>query len=268
MELFNLQCLLLLDILNPNKLMVILRKKYSLITITETWFAYSKQFSLGNMFYPMAFFHIKNRESKLFGIKRPSHTIENSLLPDINQIFSGFTKNIRSAIAKAEEACINVRFHNDIEGFVKFYNAFANSKGIPLTSKRRLLEIGNHLQLSFATSGDQILAAHSLLMDEEEGIVRILWGGSARLQKDVDNIKVGLANKLLYFSEMIYFKEQGIKIYDWGGYAKDTTDVSLAGINNFKKQYGGEVVECHNYYSISYFLLQKLAGIFGILGKG
>ena len=61
--------------------------------------------------------------------------------------------------------------------------------------------------------------------------------------------------------DIFYFKEKGFKIYDFGGFAKDTNDESLKGINNYKLLFGGKVVPCTDYYSYNYWLLKKIAKI-------
>ena len=46
---------------------------------------------------------------------------------------------------------------------------------------------------------------------------------------------------------------------DFGGYAENTDNKSLQGINEFKLSFGGHKVECENYQSLPYFLLNKIA---------
>lgn len=42
------------------------------------------------------------------------------------------------------------------------------------------------------------------------------------------------ANRCLHWQGIRYFKQQGFHNYDWGGYALNTTDPTLQGINRFK----------------------------------
>lgn len=240
-------------------------KKYYFIKVHESWFDY--KFNLADLFYINAYLHIKDITKKPLAIRNTTYTLENDLEQDINKIFSGFTRNIKTGICRAERAGITVCFNKNISGFVEFYNAFAAKKKIPLISEKRLEEIGGQLLLGFALYEGRILAAHSYVIDEDVSIMRIFWGCSARLENNEDKDKASLGNKLLYFKSMIYFKEMGIKTYDWGGYAYNTKDKQLLGINNFKKQYGGRIVACRNYLSVGYFVLHMIAGILGLLGK-
>jgi len=50
----------------------------------------------------------------------------------------------------------------------------------------------------------------------------------------MDRNLVGRANKYLTVKNILHFKEEGYKTFDFGGYAKDTSDESLKGINNYK----------------------------------
>jgi len=69
----------------------------------------------------------------------------------------------------------------------------------------------------------------------------------------MDRNLVGRANKYLTVKNILHFKEEGYKTFDFGGYAKDTSDESLKGINNYKLLFGGTVVE-----SVKLFFLQLL----------
>ncbi|MEI2749887.1 MAG: hypothetical protein V9E88_14145 [Ferruginibacter sp.] len=53
------------------------------------------------------------------------------------------------------------------------------------------------------------------------------------MKNSIDKL-IGMANKLLTAKDIGYFKEQGYKMMDFGGYAENTEDKSLKGINDFK----------------------------------
>ena len=99
------------------------------------------------------------------------------------------------------------------------------------------------------------------------GIVRHHHAATRRLDEQVDKNLIGRANKYLTVKNILYFKEQGYATFDFGGYAKDTTNESLKGINNYKLLFGGTVVECVNYFSYTYWFFKKLSGLLGMRGK-
>jgi hypothetical protein len=245
--------------------MINICKKYYIFNIYEDWFDYHPD--LGDIFGLKCTLHIKTGKRVRFGIKKISYTVHIPLDRDPSQILASFPKNTRADIRKAEEENgITTYFHNDISGFVEFYNGFASKKKLPLVTYDRVTELGESLRLSYAIYNGEITAAHSYIMDKEQSIVRAFWSGTKRLESDTKSIIVGRANKYLHYKDMLYFKEQGINMYDFGGYAMNTKNEELVGVNNFKMKFGGEVVPCINYYSIGYILFRQVGKLFGLIG--
>ncbi|WP_394754276.1 hypothetical protein [Crenothrix sp.] len=233
-------------------------KKFSYVKVTETWFTY--KFNFRDLFTLNAYLHIKDAENqKIFGIQDNSCTVELKLDSDIETIFANFRPTLRRDIKNSQKELVECHFRDDkIDEFVSFHNAFANSKKIWLTSKSRIEEMGDNIKMSFATLNGQTLAVHSYLVDEEVGIARLLHSASNRLDENIDKNLTGRAGKLLTYKDIIFFKEAGYKIMDFGGYADNTEDKSLKGINEFKLSFGGEKVTCVNYYSIPHYVLKKI----------
>ena len=126
--------------------------------------------------------------------------------------------------------------------------------------------MAGNLQMGFALLDGEIIAAHTYLVDKELGIARLWHSASKRFDEKYDSYLVGRANKMLTYQEIIFFKEKGYKIFDFGGYNTDSQN--LQGINSFKLSFGGEVVPCYNYVSVWHFLFKKVAGKIGVLGQG
>lgn len=55
--------------------------------------------------------------------------------------------------------------------------------------------------------------------------------------------KLGRANRLHHWQDILHFKDTGISTYDFGGWYDGTTDQERLRINKFKEQFGGEVVK-------------------------
>jgi len=218
---------------------------------------------MSDIFSLKAYFFVKDlRQKRIWGIKTTTYTIENSLLKDTDVIFSGFSATTRYDIRRAEKEGIDYRFQNDIDGFVRFYNAFAHERNIPPTSRQRMIEMGENLKLSFALLNGQIVSAHSYITDKEVGTVRFYQSASSRFDRSYDPSRIGRANKLLQYKDMLNFKEQGYKVYDFGGYSEKTRDKGLIGINHYKLSFGGKITTCYNCYSISYYLIMRVAEFF------
>ena len=245
--------------------MVTYKKKYGIIKVTESWFG-CKQ-GISNLVGLKAYLHIRCATRVPLAIKDVTYTIEIPLDKEKDELLASFPKNLRTDIRKAEEDQITTYFHNNIAGFANFYNEFAAKKQVHPISVKRLTELGDTLMMSYAVRDGKIISAHSYILDRKESIVRAFRSATIRLEEEVNCIRVGRANKLLHFKDMIFFKEQGIKIYDFGGYAMNTQNEQLKGINNFKLKFGGDIVVCKNYYSIPYMILRCIGRKLGILGE-
>ena len=241
-------------------------KKIFFFNVYESWFTYRYKF--WDIFSLNVFLHLKNSENKKIpAVRHNSYTIELNLEQDTNVIVSNFSKQIRQQIKIAEGEGTTCYFHKEIDQFVSFFNDFAIKKNTFTTTKEKIIAMGDTIKMSFAVNNGQILAAHSYLVDSELGIVRHLHSATKRLDEQYDRNLIGRANKYLTVKDIFYFKEMGYKIFDFGGYAKDTKDESLKGINNYKLLFGGTIVMCVDYYSYNYWLLKKASKILGLSGK-
>lgn len=238
-------------------------KKIYFKQIQESWF--DGKISFWDLFSFKAVYHLKTKR-EMWGIKEITHTIELDLEQDKQTIFSNFSKSYRQQIRKAEEDGITIETNSDVETFVEFFNRFAVRKGTFSTSRDRTIEKKNYLVISFAKHNEKIIAAHSYLIDRDLKILRHHQTSTARFEDNLNKNFVGQANKYLLATNLIAFKDEGFKIFDFGGYANKTTDESLLGINNYKLKFGGKIVECKNYYSVPYWILKKIGGIFGNKG--
>lgn len=238
-------------------------KKIYFKKIQESWF--DGQISFWDLFSFKAVYHLKIKKV-MWGIPEVTHTLELDLEQEKQTIFSNFSKSYRQQIRKAEEDGVTIETNSDIETFVEFFNRFAAKKGTFSTSKNRIIEKKNYLLLSFAKHNEKIVAAHSYLIDRDLKISRHYQTATARFEDNLNKNLVGEANKYLLATNLIGFKDEGFKVFDFGGYANNTADESLLGINNYKLKFGGKIVECKNYYSVPYWLLKKFGRLFGNKG--
>lgn len=238
-------------------------KKIYFKQIQESWF--DGNIGFWDLFSFKAVYHLKTKRA-MWAIEEITHTIELDLEQDKQTIFSNFSKSYRQQIRKAEEDGITIETNNDIETFVEFFNKFAVKKGTFSTSTDRIIEKKDYLVISIAKHNNIILAAHSYLIDRDLKILRHYQTSNTRFEDNLNKNFVGQANKYLLATNLIKFKAEGFKIFDFGGYANNTTDESLLGINNYKLKFGGKIVECKNYYSLPFWILKKIGGLFGSKG--
>jgi lipid II:glycine glycyltransferase (peptidoglycan interpeptide bridge formation enzyme) len=244
--------------------MVRFLKNFGKFNVHEVWFADEKKFV--DTFKLSVYMHPQKNSGCFFGLKNYSYTIENDLSLSLHEIFENCSKTVKIEVKQAQKQQVQCFFSNDIEAFVSFYNDFAKERQIDATSAKRLTEMLANLQLSFVTLDGIIVAAHGYLVDEQQKIVRLMLSASKRLSSVENKQQVGKINKLLHWHDFEYFKKQGFLKYDFGGFAKDTVDKGLDGINKFKQSFGGRIVLCKNVASIPYTALKKIAGLFGKLG--
>lgn len=93
----------------------------------------------------------------------------------------------------------------------------------------------NQARLLLAEYGEQLLAGIFVGLLGKQAIY--LYGASSNEQRDL------MPNYLLHWEAMRWAKQQGATEYDlWGLPATDNDDEAMAGVNRFKRGWGGEVV--------------------------
>ncbi len=177
------------------------------------------------------------------------HTILIDLQQDDEALLAGMSKNMRSQLRKAEPGLM-LELETKPDDFLSFYNAFARGKGLKELSASDLDKPAGTLALYRVSLEGKVLTQHAYLLDQQESRARFLYGGSARLEEGVDTSLLGRANRWAHWQELRTFREQGIKTFDFGGYAWQTTDPAKQGINQFKEAFGGSVVQENTYNSL------------------
>ncbi|NNM67406.1 MAG: hypothetical protein HKM06_05300 [Spirochaetales bacterium] len=195
-------------------------------------------------------------------IKDEHYTILIDLTQNEEALVAGMNKNTRTQLKKAEGDGFVWSYETNLESFRTFFNAFAKEKGLKSLESDVLQSEKDALSIGKVEWQGRVLAAHAYLVDRKECRARFLYGASARLEDGVEPNLAGRANRLAHFSEIQDFKRQGLKAFDFGGYAKDTSDLQKQGINQFKESFGGVVVEESNYDSVWVALAKLFQGKF------
>lgn len=128
--------------------------------------------------------------------------------------------------------------------YIRFFNDFAKTKN------RGTVSFSDYEQ--FLTAGNICVRC---IKDNETGEPLVMHcyvvsDGKARLHQSASLFRnnedkearnrVGRVNKFLHLDDMLYFKEQGIPYYDFGGWYGGNTDTEKLSINKFKEAFGGE----------------------------
>ncbi len=191
--------------------------------------------------------HYHQREAPIANARTTSFL---SLITDLSvgqdAIFDQFNKDCRYRIRRVESKDgLRMEFTTDPEGrldeFRAFFDAFARQKSIEPADRQWLIAACRARQLALASisQNDEVLVWHAHVMS----------GNTARLQHSASSFRnrdndyralIGRANRWLHWKEMMQFKEMGFQRYDWGGLFEDESDSGRAGVNSFKKAFGGK----------------------------
>jgi lipid II:glycine glycyltransferase (peptidoglycan interpeptide bridge formation enzyme) len=124
--------------------------------------------------------------------------------------------------------------------FCAFFDEFAKQKSHE-PSDRQWLQAAckaGQLLLTSASRNGEVLVWHAHLLCGTATWLQ--YSGSCFRDKQTDyRSLVGRANRWLHWKDMLWFKEMGVSRYDWGGLFQDESTPERAGINAFKKSFGG-----------------------------
>ena len=188
------------------------------------------------------FFIVANRQTRLIDLTQP-----------FEQIFQDFGFYNRRNIRRTSKNNLKFSTITSMKEFVDFYNTFAAKKHLELLNLNNLKKIPC-FTITKITKEEETLAMHFYLTDKNISLVRGFYGASIRLDNSADTKLASLANRYLHYKDLEYFKENGFTTYDWGGTAEHTKKKTNHRIDEFKKQFGGYIVDEYQYESILHFL--------------
>jgi hypothetical protein len=207
----------------------------------------------------LAFYYHCRRLDHLAGFTRtPKFTKLIDLTCGEEGISAGFNKSTRYELRRAERENLALGTVNDPAVFADFYDGFAASKQHEPINRADLACYWPNTVVLQAERNGEPLVMHSYLIDRKAGRGLMLHSAS-QFRDTADNEErrlVGRANRHLHHQAMIWMHQEGLRSYDFGGYAHNTTDPQLQAINYFKDNFGGELVEESNYTSFALTLLR------------
>ena len=162
-----------------------------------------------------------------------------------DEIMGQFGKDCRYKIRRADtKDGLRMEFITEpasrLQEFCRFYDAFAQQKGVQPADTKWLAAACKAGQLVFtaAFQGEEALVWHAYLTCRKSAQLQYT-GSHFRNMGNDHRALVGRANRWLHWQDMVRFKEIGMKRYDWGGLFEDESTPERAGINRFKKEFGG-----------------------------
>lgn len=244
--------------------MLLVRRYFLGVPIKTIFFA--KKINLFDAFSLKQFVHsffIK----KVWGFKYDvGYTLHSDLSLTEDVLLQQFSSTCRNEVRRSIKDGIVCSEQKNIDEYISFFNDFASQKAINGVDAKRVASYGKNFIVFKAELDGEVLAMHSLLVDYDSSIVLLLTSANARFEDSKKRTIIGRANRYLHYYEMLYFKEHGLKIYDWGGIAKEDDVVvnpGLKGVNDFKLSFGGTQIENIVYSSYLFLFAQKLGILLG-----
>jgi hypothetical protein len=190
------------------------------------------------------------------------HTIVVALGQSEDALLGQCGKNTRYKINRARREGVCFALEKDLHHFAEFFITFACQKSLSSLTDTQLKALAPYLHVTKARLDGDDLVMHSYLVDKKLGRARLLHSASHFRQKNETYPRnfIGRANRYLHFEDMLHFKNLGLELYDFGGYAKNTQDPDLQQINSFKEGFGGSIVQESQYLSTPLYCLKKLSG--------
>lgn len=217
------------------------------IPISDVFFARSVEDGAPKS--PLCFFQQTTERHPLF---RPVQTSMIDLTAPVEEISKPISKNTRYKIQRAEREGFSPRLithpsPDEASLYAHYYNTFAEQKSLPRcnTVKLKALCLASALLLSSISDHEgNLLSAHAYVKDESLGRVRLLYSAShfRAMADSAERNKVGRANRLLHWYEILTLKNLGFRAYDLGGIPLDSSDAAKNSIAQFKLEFGGNLV--------------------------
>jgi hypothetical protein len=183
----------------------------------------------------------------------PLHSLCTDLCGPSDAIAAQFNATCRRHIRHAEakdglrhEVIAEAEAVDGLEEFSAFYDTFARQKVLRPADRHWLARAAaeRRLVLSCASRDGTRLVWHAHLRSGRT--VSLAYSASWFRGMDGDyRSLVGRANRWLHWRDMLCFQEAGVHCYDWGGMFENESTPERAGINRFKRDFGGQPV--HSY---------------------
>jgi len=231
---------------------MIVKSRRHLLPVCEIWFSCPEKFNASN--YALCSFFLNNpyipKNNEYVLSKREAMTLETDLeLSDVD-LLAKCESNVRNEIRRAKKDGVKCQMFMSpellgkpavVKHFCDCYDEMHEKKGMPKVSVLNHLNsliIAGVLQISVACINNVIVAYHVYLVGDR--IARLLYSVSEfrSFNSSAERNAIGRANRLLHYEDMLWLKNNGYYLYDWGGFA---TDSRLDSINSFKKGFGGEI---------------------------
>jgi len=199
------------------------------------------------------------------------HNYYVDLTQSTEQLTQGLRKDTAYKIRRARDRdqiiceCCDPRDPAVLDRFEEMYNPFAAARGLSRLDRAQTdsMAAAGALDLSVARdSNGNALVYHANHRDQcratQMQSPSLYW----KLSDSAARNLIGRANRSLIWNDMLRYKKQGLKCFDFGGWYPGTTDQALLKINEFKRGFGGQVVreyQCEQILTLKGLLVLTIA---------
>ena len=177
----------------------------------------------------------------------PFLSLVTDLTPEAGTIVEQFSKDCRYKVRRADTKDeLATEFildpENRLDEFRTFFDTFARQKGHEPCDPQWLRAAckARQLVLTTAFQNGEALVWHAYVMSGKSTWLQ--YTGSCFRDRESDyRALVGRANRWLHWQDMLQFKALGMTRYDWGGMFEEESAPDRAGINEFKRSFGGKI---------------------------
>ncbi len=189
------------------------------------------------------------------GRSRPFSTLHVDLTRETESLLLDCSKSNQYKIRRAQERdglsfeMLTQPSSHEVLAFIDFYDRFAVGKGLPRCDSRLLWEIRSvdGLRISLAsTESGEVLCRHVYVTDGRR--CRLMHSAShfREVESSLERSLISRANRALHWFDIRRGKEDGLAIYDFGGYSENHTNPAVQRIHEFKSSFGGYPVVEYN----------------------
>lgn len=201
---------------------------------------FSKELPWSDIFKAVTYTQYEGQSIPFWYKKRRRNTITLDLSGGLETVFTNMKSNTRNEIRRAEREGCTFELNHDYAAFVKMYNHFCESKGLPDEIDVKTVSKYNGMVIAVVKYQDLPLAMHATVLNVKDKEAMLLYSCSNRLDENVDRKLIGWGNRYLHYKEFEYMIQQGIERYEWNGVCIDPSDTDRYKIGQFKLGFGGQ----------------------------
>jgi hypothetical protein len=189
---------------------------------------------------------------------KPTHTVSNlkefsTLITPLtlteDELMARIKTKVRWEIKQAPKQ--NITFHvkkevseKELSNYINTYNNFARQKGLgEITMASAFAAMKKKcLCITIAQLEEKPLVIHFYILNNNERARLQLSFHDITLPEEMNQVR-GNANRFLHWSDLLYFKQNNFRVYDWGGVDLKTENH----ITKFKMGFGGDIEYSFDY---------------------